>query len=153
MSFEIKHMSKEEKMTAEEMQQYFERLCQMDEEELRKLFEASDIYITLKKLTEKWAATKDKKHINNDLISRRELIYGIGEDTLFPYLTAEDIREHKLYTDEDGQFYFTEDQANIAGVMYNLMRRYINDFPGVESRKNIKELFADFDGEYVPVEE
>lgn len=136
MSFELKNISKEETMTAEEKQQYFEQLCQMDEEDLRKLFENSDLYKKLKNLTERYeryAAAKQKQLTNTDLISRKAVLERIGEDTLFPYLTDEDIRKHGLFTDEDGIFSFTEEQWRISAVMYDLMRRFITNFPETES--------------------
>jgi len=68
----------------------------------------------------------------NDLISRKAVHDNIGETELFAYLTDDDIREHGLYSDEDG-FYFTEEQGRIASVMYVLMRRYINGFPAVKN--------------------
>ena len=40
--------------TAEEKQLYFEQLCQLDEAVLRELFENSDFYAKLKKLSERY---------------------------------------------------------------------------------------------------
>lgn len=67
-----------------------------------------------------------------DLLSRMAVYNNIGETELFEYLTDEDIRKYGLCVDEYGEFYFTEEQARIANVMYVLMRRYILAFPSVE---------------------
>jgi len=64
-------------------------------------------------------------------LSRQDVHDNIGELELFAYLTPDDILQHGLHTDEDGQFYFTEEQGRIAGVMYELMRRYIINFPSL----------------------
>ncbi len=133
MSFEVKNVSKEESMTAEEKQRYFEQLCEMDKEVLFRLFENSDVYAKLQEFTKKCAAARtirQDKDDQNDLISRRDVRDNIGETELFAYLTDDDVREHGLCVDENGEFYFTEEQGRMAGVMYVLMRRYINGFSG-----------------------
>lgn len=80
---------------------------------------------------ERFYEAKKRGLFVNDLISRKAVLDNIGETELFAYLTDADIREHGLYSDEDG-FYFTEEQGRIASVMYVLMRRYINGFPAVK---------------------
>jgi len=88
----------------------------------------------MKQLRESWLQEAEKRGFfgTSDLISRKAAHDNIGETELFAYLTDEDIREHGLHVDEYGQFYFTEDQGRIAGVMYVLMRRYIANLPSAE---------------------
>lgn len=81
---------------------------------------------------ERFYEAKKRGLFANDLISRKAVHDNIGETELFAYLTDDDIREHGLYSDEDG-FYFTEEQGRIPSVMYVLMRRYINGFPAVKN--------------------
>lgn len=81
-------------------------------------------------LRKEWISEAKKRGLfMDDLISRKAVHDNIGELELFASLTDEDIREHDLYVDENGEFYFTEEQGRIASVMYVLMRRYINEFP------------------------
>ena len=83
-------------------------------------------------LRKEWISEAKKRGLfMDDLISRKAVHDNLGETELFAYLTDDDIREHGLYTDEDG-FYFTEEQGRMASVMYVLMRRYINGFPAVK---------------------
>lgn len=70
--------------------------------------------------------------LSGGLISRKAVYDNIGEVELFAYLTDKDIREYGLSVDEDGEFYFTEEQGRIANVMYLLVRRYIKGFPPSE---------------------
>ena len=86
----------------------------------------------VEQLRKEWISEAKKRGLfTNDFISRKAVHDNIGQEELFAYLTDDDIREHGLYTDEDG-FYFTEEQGRMASVMYVLMRRYINGFPAVK---------------------
>lgn len=87
----------------------------------------------IEQMRKEWISEAKKRGLfMDDLISRKAVHDNIGELELFAYLTDDDIREHGLCVDEDGEFYFTEEQGRIASVMYVLMRRYINGFPAVK---------------------
>ena len=47
-------------ITAEELQQYFEQLCAMDEKELRELWENSEVYAKLKKIKDNLFGVHEK---------------------------------------------------------------------------------------------
>lgn len=94
--------------------------------------------MSIEQLRKEWfEEAKKRGFFTNDLISRKAVHDNIGEMELFAYLTDADIREHGLHVDENGRFYFTEEQGRIAGVMYVLMRRYIAGFPAVEIEKEV----------------
>lgn len=99
----------------------------------------------MKQLRESWQEEAMKRGFfgTSDLISRKAAHDNLGETELFAYLTDDDIREHGLHVDEDGEFYFTEEQGRMASAMYVLMRRYIADLPSAHSRPIVEQLLKD----------
>ena len=95
-------------------------------------------------LRKEWISEAKKRGLfKDDLISRQAVHDNIGELELFAYLTDDDIRKYGLHVDEDGEFYFTEEQGRMASVMYVLMRRYINGFPAVLHETTITKWAAE----------